>query len=117
MAVTDSAITTLSSGTRTNSSWLKPSGLVNDDYLVLIMTAGATIASGNATVTGPTGFTNLNGSSPILTLTDPSDVTWNTLGWIFYKKITNAGGEGASYATTHASANTDGILIRVSGRT
>lgn len=98
MAAAFRSITSLSGATRTNSTLTAPSGLSNDDILVLIL-----YMENNITPTPPTGFAQWS---------QANNSTIDT--WIWWKR---ASGESGSYTTTHASAWTEGALLAVSGAT
>jgi hypothetical protein len=98
--------TTVSPGTRSNTPFTAPTGLSDNDYLLLIMASGAAIG---ITVTPPSGFSALAGWPLQMTKADPW--TTNCYAW---GKLAN-GESGGSYTTSHGSAGTDGILYCISG--
>ena len=107
MAVAYRSSTTLAIGTRTNSSWTKPTGTASGDFLLIIMSAGNSAA---VTVTPPTGFSTLGGTFlQAISKADP----WTTRQYAFYRFAD--GTEGASFSTSHSSASTDGICYAWTG--
>lgn len=99
------SVTTLATGTRTNSSFTAPAGITDGDILLLLMSCGATTGPPAVTLSGfsvVTGFPgNINKADPF------------TRDLVALWKL--ASGESGSYTTSHASANTDGILYAISG--
>ena len=101
---------TVAIGTRSNTSFTKPTGAASGQLCLILTSAGNSSA---VAVTPPSGFTNPDGgtSSPLLSISksDP----WTTRLFRFYRFLD--GSEGASFATTHTSGSTDGICYLFSG--
>jgi hypothetical protein len=94
----------LTAATRSNSTFTAPSGIVNGDRLVILLSAGASSAP---TVTPPAGFTAIPGFPVNYSQPDPYAVR-------VYAWEKNASSESGSYATSHGSADTEGIMYAVS---
>lgn len=106
MAVAYVSSTTLVGGTRTNSTLTAPSSITNGNLLLLCLSTGV---AGGVTPTPPSGFAAITGSPlEIMVLPD----TWRTRLNVWWKI---AASESGSYATSHASAYSEGIIVNWSG--
>jgi hypothetical protein len=105
MAVAYRSSSTVSGGTRSNTSFTAPSGIANNDILVILMLVG-----NSTTATAPSGFSTASGF-PISYTWTSVDVTVLRL-YVFYKV---ASSESGNYATTHGSAYTEGVMYAFSG--
>lgn len=93
---------------RTNTVLTPPAGLVDNDELILyFLIAGATLAT-VPTVTFPSGFAIIGGPVSISQNNDAAQGTVRS--WVLRKR---ASSESGSYTITHAAANADGVLVRV----
>lgn len=105
MACVVESSSTVSGGTRTNTTITAPSGITNGDLLVIAIDCG-----GGATVTAPSGFSTVTGS-PVSYNWAPSD-SYTVRVYTFYKV---ASGESGNYTCTHSSAYTTASMWRISG--
>lgn len=94
----------LTSGTRANSTITAPSGIQNGDKLIYILSIGG---PAGPTATAPSGFTALPGYPMAYSRPDP----WTVRIYAWEK---TASSESGSYASTHASASTEGFMYAVS---
>src|SRR4051812_8770225 len=101
------SVSTLSNGTRTNSVFTAPAGIVNGDGLVCVLQTGGTAA---IAPTPPAGWAAITGMGASLSVTRVDPWTMRLYG--FYKV---ASGESGSYTFTHSSGATEGILYCCSG--
>lgn len=99
---------TLTYGTRTDSTITAPSAIANGNVLVAVLHVGDATALPALAVTPPAGWTELTGSPVALDRADPY-----TLSLRFYGKV--ASGESGDYTFTHTSAQTEGIIYRITG--
>lgn len=106
MAVAYRSSSSLSLGTRTDSTLTAPSGITNGDVLLLILAAGA---AAGVTVTPPTGFTVLTGFPSAMD--KPAD-PWTTRLYVWYKV---ASSESGNYTATHSSASSQAYISAISG--
>ena len=107
MAVAVRSTSSVTGGTRTNTTITAPAGITNGDVLVALMTVGAASAP---TVTPPSGFTEVTTTGWPLTI-DKSD-PWQMRVRFFWKV---ASGESGNYTFTHSSAYTEAIMYAASG--
>jgi hypothetical protein len=108
MAVAFQSQSTVSLSARTNTTFTAPSGIANGDLLVIVMCLGDDPAQ---TATGPTGFTLMTGLP--LDYTDATFSSYHVRIHAWYKA---ASGESGNYTVTHSSADTEGIMFRLSGQ-
>lgn len=107
MAAAVGSTNTLSLANRSNSTFTAPSGIADGDILVILMHTGRNPA---LTATAPSGFTAFTGFPTNMTSVsgDPYVVTLHA----WYKV---ASSESGNYATSHAAADTEGIIYRITG--
>lgn len=106
VAIRSSATLAFGSG-RTTSTLTAPAGIANGDVLLAILSVGAGVSSAVA-VTPPAGWTAAAGSPFFRVGAGPYTISVQ----IFTK---TAASESGSYAFTHASAGTEGIVYALSG--
>lgn len=107
MACAVGSVSLLAPGNRSNSSFTAPSGISDGDILVLLMTTGRNPVLSATPPSGFTAFTGFPADMPSHS-GDPYVVRINA----WYKV---ASGESGSYATTHTTADSEGIMYRVTG--
>lgn len=106
MAAAYRSHTTLTYASRTNSTITAPSGIQNDDILVIIFQIAA---SGTPpTPTTPTGFSVATGFP--VSITDTGNFRMDTR---IYWKV--ASSESGNYTVTHSSASSDAVMLAASG--
>jgi hypothetical protein len=91
--------TTISVGSRTNTTMNKPTNTADGNFLL----AGITIQGTDITITPPSGWTS------IVKVTSPYGTVWLE---IFYKR---ASSEPSSWTWTHAASTTAGFVKRITG--
>jgi hypothetical protein len=106
MAAAYRSHSTLSLGTRTNSTFAAPSGIQNGDTLLILISAGQVPA---IAVTPPAGFATCTGFP--LEYGYSGD-TWKVRLYAFWKV---AASESGSYTCTHSSGSSEGVMYAVSG--
>lgn len=91
---------------RTNTTITAPTGIANDDLLLLLFITAENVEAPDPTP--PAGFTILPGAWPI-------DVTGGVFNVEFraYHKI--ASGETGDYTVTHVDTRSQGVMMRISG--
>ncbi len=110
--------TSLTYGTRTNSSFARPTGATTGDVIVVILSAGDSGDQTAPTVTEHTGFNRItvvgDGNPAVCTYSGDTNYGFAFHAW--YKVITDIGSEDSTYTFTHGSADTQGIAYCHSGR-
>ena len=97
------SISSLSLGTRTNSTVTAPSGITNGDILFFFLHTGS---SSGFSATAPGGFAAVPGTWP-MEMTEPAD-PWTSRLFVWYKV---ASGESGNYTATHGSGSTEGVMV------
>jgi hypothetical protein len=97
------SVSTLATGSRTNSTFTAPAGVTDGDWLILVMGVGA--SSGPPAVT-LSGFSAVSGFPGNINKPDPF-----TVNLVVMAKL--ASGESGSYTFAHSAATTNGILYCV----
>lgn len=105
MGATYRSHTSLSLGTRTNSTWLAPSGIADNDILLAVFALGRNPSV--PTLTPPAGWTAM----PVLPVTINKGAGYQLSLQGYYKV---ASGESGSYTFTHESADSEGVLYCLS---
>lgn len=95
-------------GSRTNTTITAPTGITNGDLLVAVLFVGHASALPLLTVTPPTGWTEVANSPSGVDAPDPYEVSIRV-----YTKP--ASGESGDYTFTHAAAETQGYMYRLTG--
>lgn len=95
-------------GSRTNTTITAPTGIANGDVLVAVLFVGHASALPLLTVTPPAGFTEVTNSPSGTADSDPYEISIRV-----YRKA--ASGESGNYTFTHAAAETQGFMYRLTG--
>lgn len=95
-------------GSRTNTTITAPTGIVNGNLLVAVLFVGHASALPLLAVTPPAGWTEETNSPSGIDDTDPYEVSVRV-----YHKV--ASGESGDYTFTHAAAETQGYMYRLTG--
>lgn len=109
MATVVESTSSLSEGTRTNSTVTAPSGIADGDILVYALKIGG--ASGGPTATAPSGFAAWSG---IPVAWDGSGIS-DTYGLRIYLWYKVASSESGNYTATHSSGDSEAFMWRISG--
>jgi hypothetical protein len=109
MAAAVRAVNTVALSSTSNTSFTKPTGTTSGDIILIIISAGNNPA---VTVTAPSGFSSVTGFPVAYSGSGIGD-SWTVRFYAFYKVA--GGSEGASYATSHSTASTEGIIYAISG--
>lgn len=95
-------------GSRTNTTITAPTGITNGDLLVAVLFVGHASTLPLLTVTPPAGWSEETNSPSGIDDTDPYEVSIRV-----YHKV--ASGESGDYTFTHAAAETQGYMYRLTG--
>jgi hypothetical protein len=108
MAADVQTASTVNLGTRTNTTFTAPTGITNGDLLLIVMITGI---NGGVTPTPPTGFSAVSTFPKSMNpyITDPYVVRHHA-----WWKV--ASGESGNYTASHASADSEGCILRISGQ-
>ena len=110
MAVAFRSIDNTTYASRTNTTVTAPAGIVDDDILLLFgLTAAATASE---TMTPPAGFSAVSLASGTNPTTVVDGSSFNLRVWAWWKR---AASESGDYTITHASNNSQGACIAISG--
>jgi hypothetical protein len=91
---------------RTNTTVTAPTGITDGDLLLYSLFLGA---SSPVTATAPSGFALPSGGTWPIQVTDGGG--FDGVRYVWYKI---ASGESGNYTATHATASTQGVMVRVS---
>lgn len=94
--------------TRTNTTIIAPSSIANGDFLLSVLHVGDGSSVPALSVGLPSGFVAASGSPSAIDNPDPYTVAIHVAGKV-------ASGESGNYTFTHASADTEGFMFRLTG--
>jgi hypothetical protein len=108
MAAAVQSASTVNLGTRTNTTFTAPTGITNGDLLLIVMITGL---NGGVTPTPPSGFSAITTFPKAMNPLGADPYVVRHHAWI---KV--ASGESGNYTATHASADTEGCMLRIDGQ-